>query len=239
MWGRWWLGFGKVEGMRGFFQSGAWVVVLFLAGLTWRLIRDHSAKKKLVRDFASSYESDDTYEFYRPVRQLIVPKDEWKNQSPDILAALWCVDEILSNELPPLAADLLERGLDGKYLRRLAGEKGETRIAIAELAEKAFGELGVRQPISLAEAKEFLVAQLSNRVLNGEIEPAKAVLEIAWLYEWHSDGLSREFVLLNYSYEHLFEHDPLGKEESLDEQVRAACAKFLTTYSSHETTLSL
>lgn len=214
--------------MRKLYDSGALWLLLFLAGLVFRLLR--SRAHKIVRPSYQIPEPvpEESYAFYQPVRDRIFPKNQWKEQPPEVLAALWAVDEIRSEELPPLAADLLEAGYDGKYLRRLAGETAAaSRADVSELADKAFVELGVHQPMDVPAANRLITRFLAEKVLNRQLEPAKAVLDIAWLYDWDHNGPAKEFVMLNYAYEDLSEHDASAHDDELDEQARAACVSFI------------
>jgi len=213
--------------MRWLYDSGALWVLLFGAGFLIRFLPGRIEKRR-----RSTYQipeplPEESHAFYHPVRDRIISKDQWK-QPPEVLAALWAVNEIRSEELPPLAADLLEVGHDGKYLRRLAGEMvASTRVDVAEVADKAFAELGVSQPMDVPAANRVLARFLAQRVLNSELEPSKAVLGIAQLYDWDHQGPAKEFVLLNYAYEDLYERCSSPNSEGLDEQARAVCVSFI------------
>lgn len=214
--------------MRKLVDSGVLLMILgFVVGLVLTLVRRRPDKKEFSIYQIPDPTPEKEYFFYRPVRDRIVPKDQWKEQPPEVLAALWTVNEIRSEELPPLAADLLEAGHDGKYLRRLAGEMAATtRADVAELAKKAFAELGALQPMDLVTANRLITRFLAQKVLNRQLEPAKAVQEIAYLNEWDHECPAKEFVILNYAYEDLYEHG-LMHDGQLDEQARAACMSFI------------
>lgn len=214
--------------MRKLYDSGALLILGFLVGLVLTLLRRRAEKREQLSYHAVEPASERSYAYYYPTRDRIIPKDHWKEQRPDVLAALWAVNEIRSEELPPLAADLLEAGHDGKYLRRLAGEiSAGTRADVAELAEKVFAEFGVPEPMSVAAANQLLARYFAEKVLNDQLEPSKATVEIARLYDWDHLGPAKEFVMLNYAYEELYERKTSVHDEVLDEQTRAACVSFI------------
>jgi hypothetical protein len=212
--------------MRKLYDSGALIVILFLVGFVLTLLRRRAdnIERSIYRVPEPTPEKE--YSFYLPVRDRIIPKEQWKEQPLEVLAALWAVDEIRSEELPPLAADLLEGGYDGKYLRRLAGEMvAGTRADVAGLAAKAFAELGVLEPISVTAANRLLTRYFAEKVLNRQLDPAKAVLKIAYLHDWDHQGPGKEFVMLNYAYR----EQPVSSNHGnqLDEQTREACVSFI------------
>lgn len=214
--------------MRKLYDSGALIVILFLVGFALTLLRRRADKRERLNYQVPEQAAEKEYAFYRPVRERIISKDQWKEQPAAVLAALWTVNEIRSEELPPLAADLLEVGHDGKYLRRLAGEMvAGTRADVAELAEKVFAEFGAPQPMSTAAANQLLARYFAEKILNNELEPANVALEIARLYDWDHLSPAKEFVMLNYAYEELYERTSSTRDEELDKQTRAACVSFI------------
>lgn len=221
--------------MRKLYDSGALTVLLFLAGLVFTLLRRRADKRTSPSYQVPEPTPEKEYSFYRPNRDRIVSKNQWKEQPPEVLAALWAIDEIRSEELPPLAADLLEAGHDGKYLRRLAGELvAGTRADVAELAEKVFAEFGVVEPMRVTAANRVLTRLLAQKVLSCQLEPAKAVLQIALLYDWDHEGPAKEFVMLNYA----FRRSAPTKHEDLNQQTRAACMNFIQDNPSQNTSVA-
>jgi hypothetical protein len=212
--------------MRKLYDSGALIVILFLLGFVLTLLRRRADNKERPTYQVPEPTPEEEYSFYLPVRNRIISKERWKEELPEVLAALWAVDEIRSEELPPLAADLLEAGYDGKYLRRLAGEMvAGTRADVADLADKAFAELGVLEPMSVTAANRLLTRYFAEKVLNRELDPAKAVRKIAYLHDWDHQAPGKEFVMLNYAYRERPVSSNHGNQ--LEEQTRAACVSFL------------
>ena len=97
-----------------------------------------------------------------------VPKPE-PRLSPTLLAAKWACSDLRPEDMPSIAADLLENGADTPSLRRLAGE---TQVAcsaeIEELVGRMFRELSVPYPISETQAKIIFTRQIAREVIAGE-----------------------------------------------------------------------
>lgn len=91
--------------------------------------------------------------------------------------------------MPRVAADLLEAGHDAPAVIRLAGEMNIRSSADVEpLVGRMFRELGIRYPITEAEAKLVTSRQIAREVIAGERNAWAAAnhLEIAiwgWLTE--------------------------------------------------------
>jgi hypothetical protein len=112
---------------------------------------------------------------------------------PEILAVRWASGEILPEQAPGIAADLLESGLDTPSMRRLAGEMHVKCLAdVQSLVIKMLGELGVKVPNSEGEAKLLSTRQIAREVIAGMRNPWKSAseLERIWSYEiWHHKDL--------------------------------------------------
>ena len=74
--------------------------------------------------------------------------------SPTLLASRWVSGDLRGEDMPGVAADLLEAGYDSRSLRRLAGEmQASNSEALEPLAGAVFSELGVNYPMSEREAR--------------------------------------------------------------------------------------
>jgi hypothetical protein len=88
--------------------------------------------------------------------------------SPMILAARWASHDLYGEDMPGIAADLLEAGFDTPTLRRLSGEMQISNSADAEpLVNGMFRELGVPYPLRALEAKFIASRQLAREVIAG------------------------------------------------------------------------
>ena len=89
--------------------------------------------------------------------------------SPRLLAARWQSHDLYGQDMPRVAADLLEAGYDTPSLVRLAGEMNvESSADVEPLVGRVFRELGVRYPISETEAKLISSRQIAREVIAGK-----------------------------------------------------------------------
>lgn len=118
-----------------------------------------------------------------------IPRPE-NRLSPHLLAVQWSCHNLYGEDMPPIAADLMESGFDTPSLRRLAGELNIHSSADVEaLVGKTFKELSVPYPISENEAKHLLTRQIVREVISGKRSARAAAnhLEIM-IWGWHPDG---------------------------------------------------
>jgi hypothetical protein len=108
--------------------------------------------------------------------------------SPHLLAARWTVHDLYGEDMPRIAADLLEAGHDTPTIRRLAGEMNvRSSSDVESLMERLFRECAVRYPLSQTEAKLTISRQIAREVIAGIRNPWAAAnkLEIA-IWGWHA-----------------------------------------------------
>jgi hypothetical protein len=92
--------------------------------------------------------------------------------SPSMLAARWVSHDLWVEDLPRVAADLLELGYDTPSLRRLAGELALSSSFEAEpLVALVFKELGVQHPLPQIESKLTISRQIAREVIAGKRNP--------------------------------------------------------------------
>jgi hypothetical protein len=111
--------------------------------------------------------------------------------SPYLLAARWQSHDLYGEDMPRVAADLLEAGHDTPSLIRLAGEINVGCSADVEpLVGRMFRELGVRYPISESEANLIVSRQIAREVIAGERNAWAAAnhLEIA-IWGWRGTAI--------------------------------------------------
>lgn len=124
-----------------------------------------------------------------------VPKPE-PRLTPQLLAAQWVVGDLRGEDMPSLAADLLEAGFDTPVLRRLAGENPVHSTAdVKELVDKMFLELAVPCPISETEAKMLLTRQIARDVIAGKRNPWAATTHLMHVV-WNRKGRIADVQLL-------------------------------------------
>ena len=121
--------------------------------------------------------------------------------APYLLAARWQSHDLYGEDMPRLAADMLEAGYDTPFLIRLAGEVNVKSSADAEpLVARMFQELGVRYPITETEAKLIVSRQIAREVIAGERNEWAAAnhLEIG-IWGWQRTGIPQldEIFMIN------------------------------------------
>jgi hypothetical protein len=97
-----------------------------------------------------------------------IPEPEPK-LSPTLFAVEWVRGDSHCEDMPALAADLLESGLDTPSMRRLAGEMHVASSAdVEEIVGLMFRELNVAYPFSDAEALLISSRQVAREVIHGK-----------------------------------------------------------------------
>jgi hypothetical protein len=118
--------------------------------------------------------------------------------SPPLLASRWVSGDLRGEDMPGIAADLLEAGYDSHSLR-LAGElEASNSAALEPLVGAMFRELDVNYPMSEREAKIIVSREIAREVIAGKRNPWAAAnhLEIAYgigcprLPNWSSSSRS-------------------------------------------------
>jgi DNA-binding transcriptional regulator YhcF (GntR family) len=117
-------------------------------------------------------------------RYPTVPPPEAKF-SPQLLAAAWTCHDVYGEEMPAIAANLLEAGYDSPSLRRLAGEIGVACSAdVEETVARVFRELDVCYPLSEMQARLVVIRQVAREVIAGRRDGERAARyirsEIGW-----------------------------------------------------------
>ena len=88
---------------------------------------------------------------------------------PYNLAVLYYFGDLSYWQLPAISADALEHGLDGRFLRRLAGLVNPVASDIRpEEIDSAFREMGVDAPLPKDQARIALAAGAARRAISGE-----------------------------------------------------------------------
>ena len=107
-----------------------------------------------------------------------------------LLAARWQSHDLYGEDMPRIAADLLEVGHDSPSLVRLAGEMNiGSSSEVEPIVGRIFQELGVRYPISETEAKLLFTRQIAREVIAGKRNAWAAgnYLEIA-IWGWQTEN---------------------------------------------------
>jgi hypothetical protein len=92
--------------------------------------------------------------------------------SPYLLAARWAVHDLYGEDIPRIAADLLEAGYDTPTTRRLAGEMNVSSSSEVEaLVKRMFRGFAVRYPLQQTEANLIFSRQIAREVIAGILNP--------------------------------------------------------------------
>jgi hypothetical protein len=117
-----------------------------------------------------------------------VPKPR-SGLSPQILAARWTTHDLYGEDMPSVAANLLEAGYDTPALCRLAGEIQVSCSAdVEDLVARMFREFHVPYPISEDEAKIIFSRQIAREVIAGERNAWAAASLTHQMWRWHSEN---------------------------------------------------
>jgi hypothetical protein len=128
-----------------------------------KLRQSHSAKE--LEDFRYLY-TDPPISYSDKYHE--VPKPE-PRLSPTLIAAQWVRGNLYGENMPALAADLLESGLDTPSIRRLAGEMNVACSAdVEEIVGRMFRELSVPYPFSETQALLIYSRQVAREVVHGQ-----------------------------------------------------------------------
>jgi hypothetical protein len=99
--------------------------------------------------------------------------------SPPLLAARWTLHDLYGEDMPAIAADLLEAGYDSPSLRRLAAESMIERSGdVEKLVAAVFRDIHAPYPISKNEAYLILSQQIAREVISGQRNPWAAASNI-------------------------------------------------------------
>jgi hypothetical protein len=98
----------------------------------------------------------------------------------------WASHDLYGEDMPEIAADLLEKNFDSPSLRRLAGEtQVHCRNDVEPLVHAMFRELGISYPLSERAAKLMASRQIACEVISGvrNAWAAASHLEIV-IWDW-------------------------------------------------------
>ena len=122
-------------------------------------------KLKEQQDFRGLY-TDASISFAEEFPEI--PEPESKH-SPIFLSTQWTLGDLHCEDMPSLAVDLLEEGIDTPSIRRLAGEMNVACIAdIEPLVRRMFHELDVIYPLSETEVLIVYSRQVAREVIHGK-----------------------------------------------------------------------
>jgi len=117
-----------------------------------------------VEDLQALY-TDSPFSMAKAYPEVPPPDD---SLSPMILAARWAAHDLYAEDMPGIAADLLEKGLDSPALKRVAAEMHlDSSEAAQPQVGRMFRELGILHRLGEDEAKLVVSRQVAREVIAG------------------------------------------------------------------------
>ena len=110
---------------------------------------------------------------------------------PELVAAQIALGLIRSEQIPSVAWDALEAGLDGPAIRRLAALNAPTGFEIDEILPAAMKEMGL-SAMAVPEAAKRVAKARVRSILNSGDDPLKYTREFETL--WIHSGYANEIV---------------------------------------------
>jgi hypothetical protein len=150
------------------------------------------------------------------------------NFDPNTLAVLYYFGDLQYWKIPAICIEALERGFDGRALRRLSGLVNPVERDIRqEEIDTAFREMGINAPIPKDEAGLALAAEAARRALAGETDVFNEATYIQiHICKWHEAPPDLQPIV---DLSEQSEHAPSWKWNKLERQLRNAMAQFLST----------
>jgi hypothetical protein len=111
----------------------------------------------------------------------------------NIIEAQLTLELIGTSDMPKIAWDALEAGLDGRYIRRLAALDSPTYFQVMEVLPQAMEEMGLIKP-SRAEAALRLAKARAKEILDSCDDPLKHTRDFERL--WIDAGYPKELMSL-------------------------------------------
>jgi hypothetical protein len=108
---------------------------------------------------------------------------------PVLIAARWVCEDLLPENVPAIAVDLIEAGYEQPAVYRVAAEDRVTsRAQIERLLQEIFSAVGAAYPMPLRQARQVMSRQIAREVLAELKDPWNAALQLDRLVpHWETD----------------------------------------------------
>jgi hypothetical protein len=137
------------------------------------------------QDFRTLF-TDPPISFAEEYPDVPMPDSE---HSPQILAARWITHDLYGEDMPSIAANLLEAGYDTPALCQLAGEIQVACSAdVEDLVARMFRDFHVPYPMSEDEAKMIFSRQIAREVIAGKRNAWAAASLTHQMWRWNSEN---------------------------------------------------
>jgi hypothetical protein len=142
----------------------------------------------------------------------------------ELVEARIALNLIASADMPKVAWDALEAGLDGRGIRRLAALVQPTYFEIAEVLPRAKQELGLKE-ISIGEAALRVAKQIAGEILKSGDDPLRHVRDFESL--WYRSNYAHEISSLGTLRDDVWVAQSAGRS---DEEIRLELVSILKNF---------
>jgi hypothetical protein len=98
---------------------------------------------------------------------------------PVLIASRWICGDLLPEDVPNIAIELIEAGHEESSVCRVAAEfHVNSRDDVETLLKRMFSELGVEYPISLENARQTVARQIAREVVANKKDPWTAATQL-------------------------------------------------------------
>jgi hypothetical protein len=132
----------------------------------------------------------------------------------DQIEARLALNLIASADMPQIAWDALEAGLDGPATRRLAALEHPTYFEVAEVLPRVKQELGLTE-VTVGQAALRVAKQIAQEILDKGDDPLRHV-QTFWSL-WVRSGYAKDIKTLGTLHDHVWIAQSMGRS---DEQIR-------------------
>lgn len=129
----------------------------------------------------------------------------------DQIEARLALDLIASADMPQIAWDALEAGLDGPATRRLAVLEHPTYFEVAEVLPRVKQELGLTQ-ITVGQAALRVAKQIARELLLSGDDPVRKVRTFELL--WVRSGYAKEIQTLGTLHDEVWIAQSMGRSDA-------------------------
>ena len=142
----------------------------------------------------------------------------------ELVEAKLALNLIASSDMPRVAWDALESGLDGPAIRRLAALVQPTYFEVAEVLARAKAELELKE-ISIGEGALRVAQKIAREILQSGDDPLHHLRDFESL--WFRSNYAHEIAGLGTLYEDVLVAQSAGRS---DEEIREELIAFLKDF---------
>jgi hypothetical protein len=129
-----------------------------------------------------------------------------------IVEAQLSLDMIPSGDIPKIAWDALEAGVDGKFIRRLAALDSPTYFQVIEILPQAMQEMGLRN-VRRGEAALRLAKECAKAILKSGDDPLTHTRDFERL--WIEAGYPKELCTVGNLYDDVYIASGIESDSSI------------------------